>query len=44
MFAAIARQTISVHYSPVGQTLSVLAETGRYSWIMTAGFVVSASC
>lgn len=31
-------------YDPVNQTLSSLAETPRYGWVMTAGFVAAALC
>src|SRR5699024_9267629 len=31
-------------YDPVRQTLSALAETPPYGWVMTAGFVTAALC
>jgi Protein of unknown function (DUF998) len=42
--ATLAAAAGAPTYSAVNQTMSVLAGTGRAKWIMTTGFVVSASC
>ena len=40
--ATLARLVTDSRYDPIGQTMSVLAGSGRSEWIMTAGFVLSA--
>lgn len=42
--STIARSVRVRHYDPVSETLSMLAAHGRGEWIMTVGFVISASC